>query len=60
MVSEPQSQVEEEGEMLGPEHRDGRVWAVWGHGEAFDPPTGVHPQVCQGWHHGVVRSLAAR
>lgn len=23
MVSEPQSQVEEEGEVLGPQHRDG-------------------------------------
>lgn len=38
MVSEPQSKVEEEGEMLGPQHRHGRVWAVWSHGEAFNPP----------------------
>ena len=37
VVSESQSQVEEEGEVLGPQHCHGGVWLVRSHGEAFHP-----------------------
>jgi hypothetical protein len=51
--------MEEEGEVLGTQQCDGRVWAVWSHGPPLHPPTGFHPQVCQGWHHGLLCPMAS-
>lgn len=59
LVPESQSQVEEAGEVLGPEQRHGGVRALRGHGAAFHPPARVHPQVRQGWHHGLLCPMAA-
>ncbi|MEE6525495.1 hypothetical protein FKM82_025553 [Ascaphus truei] len=59
MVPEQTRQVEEAREVLGPEQCDGRVWAVWGNGPALHPPPRIHPEICQGWNHGILRPVAA-
>lgn len=60
MVSEPKGQVEEEGEVLGSQQRDGGVRPVRGHGPTLHPTARVHPQVSQGGRHGLLRSMVTR
>lgn len=57
LVSEPPGQVEEAGEVLGSQQRDGRVRSVRRHGAPLHPAARVHPQVCQGRHLRLLRSL---
>lgn len=59
LVPEPTSQVAEAGEVLGSQQRDGRIRPLRRHGAPLDPLARVHPQVSQGWHHGVLCPLAA-
>lgn len=58
LVSESKSQMAEEGKMLGQEQRNGRIRAVWCNGTSLHPVARIHPQIGQGWHNGILRSLA--
>lgn len=58
LVPEPPGQMAEEGEVLGQEQCDGWVRALRCHGASLHPAAWIHPQVCQGWHHGVLCPLA--
>ena len=60
VVPEPPRQVEEEGEVLGSQQRDGGVRPVRSHGPSLHPSAGVHPQVRQGGRHRLLRSLVTR
>lgn len=60
LVPKPTSQVAKAREVLGPQQRDGRVRPVRGHGAALHPAAGVHPQLRQERHDGILRPLAAR
>jgi hypothetical protein len=58
MVPEPESQMAENGEVLGPEYDNGGVRSVRCDGEAQPSTAGDDPQECQGER--VRRSLASR
>lgn len=48
VVPESPGQVAQNGEMLGPQHQNGRIRIVWSDGEAFAATAGDHHQVGQG------------
>ncbi len=60
MVSEPPCEVEEKGEVLGPQQRHGGIWAVWCYGPSLHSTSRIHHQLGQEWHDGLLRSLASR
>lgn len=60
LVPESSSQMEKEGEVLGPQQRDGWIWAVWGHGASLHSSSRVYTEVCQGWNYGFLCPLATR